>query len=312
MRDLGHFSTDALRPSDRVELWKGFVRERFGVDLRPDKAQRANFASSVSFEVCEPIALASCACTTQSASRTEREIADKYTGNFFLLRELGDGFQYSTRHSEITLRRGDMLVGNFDEPLDARAINAFDYEFVLITRDLVAPHLPIAARRRPMKFSGRPGSEAMVMTFLDDLKRRWNGLTDSQIARATDTLARLIGIACGAREEEHEGALCEGRLARLRRYIEQHLTDPSLSPETAAMAERISLRALHACFERSGESFSAHLRRRRVEKCRQTLDANPQRAVTDVALEWGFGSQSSFYRAFRSTYDGSPRDTRSS
>ena len=38
--------------------------------------------------------------------------------------------------------------------------------------------------------------------------------------------------------------------------------------------------------------------------------ASPTRAVTDIAYAWGFGSLSSFYRAFHAAFGAAPGDCR--
>jgi transcriptional regulator GlxA family with amidase domain len=72
----------------------------------------------------------------------------------------------------------------------------------------------------------------------------------------------------------------------------------------------MSVRTLHAALERSGDSFAAMVRRRRLSACRAALLAQPTRQVTDVAFAWGFNSLPSFYRGFRAAFGTSPGDLR--
>jgi AraC-like DNA-binding protein len=125
-----------------------------------------------------------------------------------------------------------------------------------------------------------------------------------------DTLARLIGIACGAVAAEQSDAVRAGRLVEAKRYIDRHLADPDLLPASVAASLGISVRTLHALFEPTGTSFARYVLRRRLEECRTALLGNPRRAVTDIAFAWGFSSLSGFYRAFHAAFGMSPGDLR--
>lgn len=63
---------------------------------------------------------------------------------------------------------------------------------------------------------------------------------------------------------------------------------------------------MHLLFEPTGVSFGRHVLRRRLEECRAALLADHARAVSDIAFAWGFGSLSSFYRAFQAAFGVSP------
>jgi AraC-like DNA-binding protein len=96
------------------------------------------------------------------------------------------------------------------------------------------------------------------------------------------------------------------RVTQAKRHIDRHLADPGLSPANVAAALGISVRTLHLAFETAGVSFGRHVVRRRLEECRAALLADHTSAVSDIAFAWGFGSLSSFYRAFQAAFGVSP------
>ena len=98
--------------------------------------------------------------------------------------------------------------------------------------------------------------------------------------------------------------------SQAQRIIDIHLADSRLSPEGVAAELAVSLRALHALFQPTGESFGAYVRRRRLEECRAALIASPERPVMELALAWGFASTASFYRAFQAAFGMSPNELR--
>jgi len=175
-----------------------------------------------------------------------------------------------------------------------------------VPKAVLDPHLPGRDALGVVRLSGRRGIASLAAGYLDALAQHWDGISDSAMGQVTDTLARLIGIACGATAAEQPGAVRAGRLVEARRTIDRHLADPDLSPISVAAALGIGVRTLHLLFEPTGVSFARHVLRRRLEECRTALLACPGRPVTDIAFAWGFGNLSTFYRAFQTAFDASP------
>ena len=181
---------------------------------------------------------------------------------------------------------------------------------LIVPKSMLEPHLPARGRPVAVLLSGRSGVEALAASYLDALTRNWDNIPETAMGAVTDTLARLIGIACGAAAGAQPDAVRASWLVEAKRYIDRHLVDPDLSPARAAAALGISVRAVHLLFEPTGTSFARHVLHRRLEECRATLLRDATRPVTDIAFAWGFNNLSSFYRAFHAAFAMSPGDLR--
>ncbi|MBL1097714.1 helix-turn-helix domain-containing protein [Streptomyces sp. 205] len=98
-------------------------------------------------------------------------------------------------------------------------------------------------------------------------------------------------------------------------YVDRHLGDPGLGPDTIAAAHRMSVRSLHKLFEGEGITVSRLIQRRRLRECARDLAQGDigERTVSGVARRWGFTNPAHFSRLFRDAYGMSPsqwRDTR--
>lgn len=100
--------------------------------------------------------------------------------------------------------------------------------------------------------------------------------------------------------------------ARILEFIDLHLTDEDLSPETIAGAHHISARYLHRLFQDEGTTVGRWIQRRRLEECRRDLmiRARGGRTIAAVANRWGFMSATHFSRVFRTAYGMSPSEWR--
>ena len=130
---------------------------------------------------------------------------------------------------------------------------------------------------------------------------------------AIDAFCRLLAVAAGTAPGALEGgreALRAAALERARRYVDAHLADPDLSAVGVARAVEVSERQLQRLFEGTGESFARYVLRRRLEEVRAALTRPGARPVTDLALAWGFGSLTAFYRGFHKAYGAAPGELR--
>lgn len=98
-------------------------------------------------------------------------------------------------------------------------------------------------------------------------------------------------------------------LLQVKAFLDRNLSDPTLTLDTVAKANAVSLRYLHLLFQGSGETAREYLRRRRLERAKQLLTSGGP-AVSDVAGRCGFDSPSSFSRAYRAHYGMTPREAR--
>jgi AraC-like DNA-binding protein len=175
---------------------------------------------------------------------------------------------------------------------------------------LLDAHLP-AGQRPPFVSMTRPlGFGGLALDSFDSLMREWDRLDGAEMDSAAGILCRLIGVALGARPQDEPEAMNAGRLESAKRLVEARLADPRLDAASVAAALRISERTLQAAFAQGGGAFSAYVRRRRLQPCREALLVNGARSVADVAFAWGFNSLASFYRGFVAEFGVSPGELR--
>ncbi|MFE9322479.1 helix-turn-helix domain-containing protein [Nocardia sp. NPDC052278] len=123
-----------------------------------------------------------------------------------------------------------------------------------------------------------------------------------------------LAIACQALFDTLDSALTEpvpssraSLLLQVRRYIEDNLDDPDLSPTSIASVHGISVRTLQLAFAETGMTVSRWIRDRRLNVCYRNLaQARPTETVTDVAFRWGFNNVGHFSRTFKQAFGVSP------
>src|SRR5699024_2024077 len=93
-----------------------------------------------------------------------------------------------------------------------------------------------------------------------------------------------------------------------RKYIEKHLADTDLGPQSIAHALFVSVRQLHMRFAAHKTTVGAYIRTRRLERIRADL-ANPLYAsdsIATVSARYGLHDPSQVSRAFKAEFRESP------
>jgi AraC-like DNA-binding protein len=303
-------TTEEVPESNRFEAWSDAIFNTFAISVQPLSDTKRPFRGRLSARASGPLLNCTLDADGYRASRHSRELAHRHFDSYWIGREYSTGALHEIGGQELLSKPGDMVVGDADAAFVSRPADQVRHELWLVPKALVDPHLPARNWRPFISLSARSGVDALAASYLDTLNRNWDSIPETAMARVTDTLCRLIGIACGASMEEQPDAVRAGRLVEAKRHIELHLADQDLSPAGVAAALGISVRSLHLLFEPTGTSFARHVLRGRLAECRMALLASPTRQVTDIAFAWGFNNLSSFYRAFQAAYGMSPGDLR--
>jgi AraC-like DNA-binding protein len=305
-----HISTDDVPEADRFPLWHATVFNTLAISAQPMPNPSGTFQARFSARTHGPLLH----CTFQSdgflALRQSREIAHRQWDGYRIYREASAGVRFRVGGQDLVSAPGDLLIADADAPFEARPIDRYADESWLLPKALLEPHLPAKGRQTVLRLSGRQGVEALAASYLDSLTRNWDSIQVASMGQVTDTLARLIGIACGGVAADQPDAVRAGRLVEAKCYIDQHLTERDLSPSRVAASLGMSVRRLHLLFEPTGCGVAHHIQRRRLEECRAAVIGSPTRPIIDIAFAWGFSSLSTFYRAFQGQFGLSPSELR--
>jgi AraC-like DNA-binding protein len=140
--------------------------------------------------------------------------------------------------------------------------------------------------------------------------------TPAQASRLTTVAMEVLAVRLAHEVNSSQSLPPDTRrralLTTIHAFIQRHMGDPDLSPETIAAAHHISLRLLHKLFNEEGETVAGWIRTRRLEGTRRDLadPAQATRPVAALAAHWGFRDATSFSRTFRAAYGLPPHQYR--
>jgi AraC-like DNA-binding protein/hemoglobin-like flavoprotein len=168
---------------------------------------------------------------------------------------------------------------------------------------------PVRMFRAEQKLGG------LLESYLRCLARLDGRLARTEGPQLIEHFCGLLAISMQVSVRSPPQAKARARSSQLdsiRDCLEQHLGDPTLSPESVSTRFGISTRYLHKLHSDQGQSFSRWLLQRRLERFRRELD-DPvlgERSIAELALSCGFNDLTHFGRCFRAAYGLSPREWR--
>ncbi|MFE0191321.1 helix-turn-helix domain-containing protein [Streptomyces sp. NPDC058989] len=218
---------------------------------------------------------------------------------------------------EVVYRPSDLVINDSSLPWEIRGGRA---SVTTVGAEIPKALLPLprggARRTVPRRLPTRSGIGALLAQFLLRLSADTTPYQPSDGPRLGTVLTDLV-TALLAHTLETDSALPPDTrrrtlMLRIKRFIQEHLHDPGLSPAVIAAAHHISLSYLHRLFQHEEATVAAWIRRRRLEAaCRDLTDpALHSTPVHAIATRRGFSCAADFSRAFRNAYGTPPKDYR--
>ncbi|MET7694557.1 helix-turn-helix domain-containing protein [Streptomyces sp. NPDC005483] len=157
--------------------------------------------------------------------------------------------------------------------------------------------------------TGRATSPAaqILMAHTTMVQRTVSDLGPAGVHAARNALLELAKGLVLDHFDDREPAFIPALAQAAMDLADVRLTDAELSPATIATHLHVSVRTLQRAFASLDESFSAYIRRRRLEEAAAALTAPESRlSVSEAAARWHFTDSSHFIRAFKKQYRATP------
>jgi AraC-like DNA-binding protein len=307
-------STAGLSARESVEYWNEVACNTFTAQTI-DPLDNVRFGAEISRVELGEMRAAVAVSRPSTVTRSSRQVALSRRAFFLLHLHLSGESVNRQDGREIRLRQGDFAMVDSTRPYQI----AFDRDTsILVLR------FPQAAVRRVIAcpeavtlvpMSGKAGASGLASRFIQNL---WHGLEEGMSTVSAARLCRpLLDVLANAYAEvpaaQVEGSSMSGALrVQIGSFVEEHLADQDLGPNTIAAAFGISTRYVHALFTNGPLSVSEYIQHRRLEMAARALTdpQHPAGNIAAVACSVGFKSQAHFSRLFRERYGVTPREFR--
>jgi AraC-like DNA-binding protein len=292
------FSTVGLPEDQRLDLWETHNADAL-IGLRCRTLSGSSLEATEINVQLEHVHLARVTGTSHVVERDAALIRDRPAESvamFFSLK--GEAFFYHDDGVH-AVRPGQLLLYDADRPFVRGFARGLEELVLKVPRDVFTEATGIHDVSKPVVLGFASGTNS----FAHALARQVGGAVRGESPRAVDeqTLLQLVAALVGRDGDQN---LSAAHRAAAQAYVEEHLSDPSLSAVRIAAAVGISSRHLSRVFAQVGTSVPRYVLLRRLEAARRLLEkpAATSMTIAEVAHHCGFSSAAHFSNAFTSHF----------
>jgi AraC family transcriptional regulator, positive regulator of tynA and feaB len=291
-------TTSGLTPQKQVQCWTDALTDLCGrFDVDPMDASsleaRVNYTTVSRLKLCQ-IEVSQ----HRIAHLNARSKSNDHPYIKILFQTYGVSyFEQDGRHFELV--PGDCLAYDVSSPHTIISPSLTRHEVVIVPKALLQERGFRSTRMPACKLSARSGTGRIAYDFVHAAFSEASRLSPYNAMGVADSLIDLLLLPLREAETTFNHGGAEATYIRAQFFIREHLRDPDLSIDRISAALGCTKRYLHMLFSERGMTVSDYIWRARLQHCREELEAQPGKTITDVAFSWGFSSSSHFSRVFR-------------
>jgi AraC-like DNA-binding protein len=308
-----HFSVQGEAPQRRLLAW----RDRVGhlIDVLPSRSdlERPFQASIDRYQVGE-LVFTDCRSDLIVLERSLARISTDRVRDFVFHVFLEGGVEnvaVRTSRRDPTPSVASILALDMNQPfrMQRQACRVLAF-FVPV--ELVQEVFPDPEAIHGRALHGSTPLARLIIEHVATLSQNIACMSAGEVDGAIRAAAQLLVAAFGRQAHLSGDTRAAARAAmfgQVRRYIQAHLCEDELSPESVLNALQLPRPTLYRLFQHEG-GIGAYIRHLRLRHAADELIRYPHVAVIEIAYGLGFKSASDFTRAFRRAYDMAPQDFR--
>lgn len=211
---------------------------------------------------------------------------------------------------DTVIRPGELAMYDSTRPYVFVMDDDYDLTVCMVPKRLLPVRAVQLSAVTAIATDATTGIGALLVPFLADLFRHSSEVGADAQASLADSVARLIGglVTDGTASSMPASA----HVLRALAFIDQHIADPSLGPESVATAVGVSLSYLHRLFFDTDDTVAGSIRERRLQGCWNDLARGDLADLTIAAIgrRWGLTDPVRLSHVFRARFGTSPTEHR--
>lgn len=305
-------STDVVAARDRAPQWREWIGRHFG-GLESDLYGDTDFDGRLSASHAGDVILTKLESGRHRVLRTPQMARHSEAGYLKIVAPWHGSAQVEQQGRHAGVRAGGWVIYDTTASYAIDNPERSEHLIVMLPKDQMAERGVRLDRLMARQVGGASGISRVALETMRNTYQELPAMSETAARGAGELIMQLVRLSL--LELADQGTAVTQRQAlhdRIRDHVARHLRDPQLSIDHIARALNCSKRHLHNAFVEGDETLSSYIQQQRLQGCIQELrqDKRAERAITDVALSWGFGNLSHFSRTFREHTGMSPSEFR--
>lgn len=307
-------STDSVPQSHRLPYWRDLVCDVF-VELGCESATKRGFYGQIESREFADTKYSLVKSTSHNVRRDKGRIARSNAEHFLLSLQMRGKGRLMQDGREAILSPGDFALYDVTRPYELVFEEEFEQLVMQVPRTEILTRLFDVDNLTAVGVSGKVGAGRLASMLIAQTANQLPFLDEDSLgsvqASTLDLMANALASKIGQRPERISESQ-ELTVRRILQYIEDNLSEPSLTCEMVATSNGISERYLRKLFQSKGHGVSEWIWQRRLDNAKRDLQDPLQshRSITSVAYDWGFKDPAHFSRAFKKRFECTPRTVR--
>jgi AraC family transcriptional regulator, positive regulator of tynA and feaB len=299
------FSTDLLPAADRIDAWQWKAQQICG-DCRI-RLPKSSFHGSIEVRHVGDLPLTRFSSSPLSFWKWPFDSVNAENRSCIVITQIAGVRRYLQNGADLLLKPGDSTLIDSGSPWSSSCRSDCIRLYLRVPRWMLENRLRTHEIPVAQKICGKGGMGAalhrMSLALFDEAE--W--MKEGQGATALDAYFEILAACVGGDDPPIQGG--SELSGRILRFIDSHISEPTLGPAEVASAMGISVRHVHRLFSVTGNTLGDHIRVRRLERCLNDL-LNPRfrkKTITEIAFFWGFSDAAHFSHSFKKQFGVSPR-----
>jgi AraC-like DNA-binding protein len=299
-------------PEEAYWTWRNIVSPLFDVVIADKQAVDA-FQIRIDGYHLGPLLLGGVASSSQEFRRSPVTIARSGVDHYLVQLYSAGGYVGDAECRTVQVRPGDLCILDMSRTVHTHA-ETFQNLSLVVPRAVLEPLVRNPDGLHGLVLSGQSALGHLLATYLSTIYEAAGSFSSEDGSRISNATANLIAGCFGPGADAHETTTVAKRAAlilTIKRYIDSHLAEPSLTVDSIVREFRLSRATLVRMFEPLG-GLAGYIRARRMLRCFNeiTSPAHAHRSIAEIAYSWGFNNEAAFSRTFRRMFGLAPREAR--
>lgn len=309
------FNTDTLQnPDEKLQAYRDNLSVI--VDISPEKAYLPRFNASVTSTMLDGILMSELCATRLCYERNSYNIGHSGIDHVQVVVVKQGNKCIEIDGRKIIARAGDIILVDQARPYTTQSNilgqehGTFETLNFVFARQKIEAFLPYPHLYHGQTLNPKDPMVAILRDFLLSVSQQVKHLNQAQADQLAQPIIELMATALNKHPdvaEQGKSALASANSLRIRRFIDEHIANPDLSPEVISAYLNLGRTAVfEACRPFGG--VMTMVRKRRLNRAYRQLLQNPETNISLMAFSLGFKSLDTFLRAFKREFGMTPKE----